>query len=258
MKKILKPSSSAKVEELQSDEEALWQKVYDVRADYYEKHIGQLPQEILKMGNMTGVWPGGGLFVIAADKLVKGLWVYTTFGLTNPDMPATTTMAEYEIKKDEHGRSSSYSGTLQSKEQAKSPSDSAGYGYEMLLIAKENAQWPLWFMQWAVNAEILNDAGILDRVEKYHGLTVEEIQVGETESVHVLIHKAQHPLPLGMTLPNGKMELLVATVITEDEMQWSMQYGREALLKALIEAGVGQISDRHRESIFLGEKHNAI
>lgn len=233
----------------QVDEDTFWQQVYDSRAAYYEKNIGQLPDDILKMGNMTGVWPGGGLFVLQADKIGEGLWAYTTFGMTNPDMPASTMMADYQIETDDQGRASKYSGTLQSKEQTKSAEGSAGYGYEMLLIARENAEWPLWFMQWSANAEILNDAGILYRVEKYQGLTVQDIQVGENESVNVLIAKAQHPLPTGIILPNGKMDLLVATVITDDEMQWSMENGREALLAKLIESGVGQVSDRNRKSV---------
>ncbi|GIU52339.1 hypothetical protein TUM4438_44800 [Shewanella sairae] len=121
--------------------------------------------------------------------------------------------------------------------------------HEMLLIAKENSEWPLWFMQWSANAEILNDAGILDRVEKYQGLTVQDIQIGESESVNVLIAKARHPLPTGVNLPNGTMVLLIATVITDDEMEWSIENGREALLAKLIGAGVGQISDRNRKSV---------
>ena len=31
--------------------------------------------------------------------------------------------------------------------------------------------------------------------------------------------QGKHPLPPGTQLPNGKLELLVATVITDDEMQ---------------------------------------
>lgn len=231
------------------DEDTFWQQVYDSRTAYYEKFIGQFPNDILKMGNMTGVWPGGGLFVLQADKIGKGLWVYTTFGMTNPDMPASTMMADFTTETDDQGRANKYSGTLQSKEQAKSAEGSAGYGYEMLLIAKENTEWPLWFMQWSANAEILNDAGILDRVKNYQGLTIQDVQVGENESVNVLIAKAQHPLPAGINLPNGKMDLLVATVITDDEMQWSKEHGREALLAKLIESGIGQVSDRNRQSI---------
>lgn len=231
------------------DNEEFWQRVYDARSSYYESNIGSFPQDILKMGNMTGVWPGGGLFVIHADKIGESIWVYTTFGMTNPDMPASTMLSDYTITKDDQDRVSSYSGTLKSKPKSNSPEGYAGYGYEMLLIAKENAEWPLWFMQWSVNAEILNDAGILERVEKYNGLTIQDIQVGESESVNVLIAKAKKPLPTGVTLPNGKMEFLIATVITDDEMQWSMEHGRDALLEKLIRSGVGQVSDRNRSSV---------
>ncbi|WKD48224.1 suppressor of fused domain protein [Microbulbifer spongiae] len=231
------------------DSEEFWQKVYDERTAYYEKHIGTFPDDILKMGNMTGVWPGGGLFVMPADKLGKGLWAYTTFGMSNPDMPASTVMEDYKIEVDDQGQTSKYSGSLQNKKQAQSPDGAAGYGYEMIIIAKENAEWPLWFMQWTVNAEILNDAGILERVEEYNGLTVQDIQVGESESINVLIAKANKPLPAGLSLPNGKMDILIATVITDAEMQWSMENGRDVLLTKLSESGAGQISDRNRKSV---------
>ncbi|WP_374334366.1 suppressor of fused domain protein [Leeia sp.] len=117
------------------------------------------------------------------------------------------------------------------------------------MVAARDQEWPLNFLQWAANAEIGNDAGLLDRVEKYHGLTIEQIQVGPTLSINVLIAKAQPPLPVGTTLPAGKMEMLVATVITDEEMRWSMTHGRDALLVALQKSGVGQISTLNRKSV---------
>lgn len=45
------------------------------------------------------------------------------------------------------------------------------------------------------------------------------------------------------------MELLIATTITDDELQWSMQNSREALLKKLEDAHIGQISLPGRESV---------
>ena len=69
------------------------------------------------------------------------------------------------------------------------------------------------------------------------------------EPVNVLIAKARAPLPTGTQLPNGKMELLVATTITDEEMQWSMTNGRGALLQELYDAGVGQISHPGRPSV---------
>ena len=71
------------------------------------------------------------------------------------------------------------------------------------------------------------------------------------DSTFVLISKALPPLPVGTQLPAGKMEILVATVITPEEMHWSMKNGRGALLQKLREAGVGQVSKPGRESVVL-------
>ncbi|MBN6528058.1 suppressor of fused domain protein [Acinetobacter pittii] len=236
----------------QQDQEAVWQNVYNTRTQYYEENLGKLPDDILKIVHMAGVWPGGGLYVIPADKIGKDITVYSTFGLTNSDMPAQATVSDVKVEKDNLGRVVSSSANVKSKTQTAALSGAAGYGYELILMTKDkNAEWPLWFLQWAVQAELLNDAGFLKRVEKYNGLTVEAISVGENENdkINVLITKAQKPLPLGTQLPNGKMEFLVAIVITDEEMKWSMKNGRNELASKLMEAGVGQLSDRNRPSV---------
>jgi hypothetical protein len=116
-------------------------------------------------------------------------------------------------------------------------------------VTTRDQQWPLAFLQWAVSAEISKDVGLLSRVEQYGGLTVEKIGVGGGNSVNVLIDKAQSPLPTGTTLPAGRMQLLVAVTITDEEMEWSMKNGRRALLDRLREAGIGQISSLSRQSV---------
>lgn len=228
-----------------------WQHVYDAREAFYEKNIGKLPEDIMKAPKLFGVWPAGGFYVISADKIQKGLWVYSTFGLTNSDMPSTLTATDIEVRHNGQGQVISSSSKLENKINTKPSLGKAGYGYEVLMLAKENAEWPLWFMQWTGNIVLLNDVDLLTRVEKNNGLTVEEIPVGNdtNDTINVLIAKAQKPLPSGIKLPNGNMQFLVATVITDEEMQWSMKNGRDALLKKLIDAGVGQISDRNRSSI---------
>lgn len=231
-----------------SPSEKLWQTTYDARQKYFESSVGPLPSDILKMLNMTAVWPGGGLYVIPAPKLGRSLSVYTTFGFTNPDMPTTVQMGNFELKSDGN-RATQAAGTLSKKQPAPKRPGAAGYGYEILMITQSNQQWPVNFLQWAVNAEIGNDVGLLGRVEKYDGLTVEQIQVGQGQMVNVLIAKAQAPLPLGTKLPAGSMEILVATTITSQEMQWSQKNGRFALLKKLQEAGVGQVSILNRQSV---------
>lgn len=96
----------------------------------------------------------------------------------------------------------------------------------------------------------MNDADLLGRVEKYDGLTIEDIAVGDGQYINVLISLANSPLPKTIDLSNGKAKILVATVITDDEMAWSMSNGRQALSKALNTANVGQISSLDRVSIF--------
>ncbi len=125
----------------------------------------------------------------------------------------------------------------------------AGYGYEIIMVAQSGQQWPLNFLQWAVNAEIGNDAGLLARVEKFDGLTKEQIGVGQGMMVNVLIAKAVLPRPVGRQLPAGSMNVLVATTITDQEVKWSQTNGRGALLKRLQIAGVGQLSVLNRRSI---------
>lgn len=235
-----------------ADDDAFWQQVYTAREAWYAETMGPLPEDILKLGHMIGVWPGGGLFRIRADKLGPDAWVYTTFGFSNPDMPAGVEATDVETDTDAQGRIVRTESTLRAKAQPpQRTAGFAGYGYELIVATREDEEWPLWILQWAANAEILNDAGLLARMDRYGGLTVEDVRVGEQEddTVHLLIARARAPLPTGTELPNGRMDVLVATVITEAEMRWSMQNGREALLERLIAGGVGQFSRRDRASV---------
>ena len=231
------------------DQERLWQVVYQERAEFIESHFGQLPKDILKIMPLTGVWPGGGVFKLEAPKLDTGRWLYTTFGLSNPDMPTTVTTSHVSVES-EQGNPVSHRATLAKKETVPSYPDRPGYGYEIMVVTDEPADWPLAFLQWAVEAELLHDIDILGRVEKYGGLTTEDIAVGNGACINVLISKALSPMPGAMPLANGEAKLLVATVITDDEMVWSMTHGREALLEQLVTSELGQVSQLNRQSLF--------
>lgn len=226
-------------------EEKLWFDTYDARERYFERAIGPLPKDIIKMRSMAGVWPGGGLYVIPAPKIGANLAVYTTSGLTNSDMPTDLRMVGFKLDSD----GKQVAGRLKKKTRARQPPDAAGYGYELMVIAPKDVEWPLMVLQWAVNEELANDIGLLERVEESGGLTVAQIDVDESEPVNILISKALPPLPTGKQLPAGKMEILVATTITDEEMRWSRRNRRDALLQRLKDAGVGQVSKLKRESV---------
>lgn len=238
-------------EPVTSVEEALWQQVYDVRARLFEQHFGPLPNDILKMMDLSGVWPGGGLYVIPTKIGGEPHFIYTSFGLTNPDMPTELEMVDAQhTSSDSNGSHTvGFAGTLRQKTKVRPRTERPGYGYELIVLAKENADWPLWLLQWATKAEMVKDADLLSIVKQHQGMTVEQIGIGEGISVNVLISKAHAPFPDHLDLPNGKMELLVATVITEDEMRWSMTNGRNNLLGELKTAGVGQVSVLDRSSV---------
>ncbi|WP_426318373.1 hypothetical protein [Pseudoduganella sp. R-43] len=238
-------------EPVPSVEEALWQQVYDARSRLFEQHFGSLPNDILKLMDLSGVWPGGGLYVIPSKIAGEPGFIYTTFGLSNPDMPTTLEMVDAQPTSSASNgvRAVGFAGTLRQKANVRPRSDRPGYGYELIVLAKENADWPLWLLQWATKAEVLKDADLLSVVERHQGVTVEQIGIGEGKFVNLLISKSHAPLPDHLALPNGKMELLVATVITDDEMHWSMTNGRNHLLGELKKSGVGQISVLDRPSV---------
>ena len=157
--------------------EKQWNQVYQSREQFFVENFGRLPPDILKMANLFGVWPGGGLYVFQAPKL-NNLWVYTSFGLTNPDMPSGVGIENHEIETDEHGRLAKSSSRLVKKDMPPPIPGKPGYGYELVILTHQKEDWPLGLLQWGVNAEILNDVGILDRVRKYKGLTIEQVNVG--------------------------------------------------------------------------------
>lgn len=234
-----------------SPDEIRWQQVYAARSRLFEHHFGALPADILKLGDLIGLWPGGGLYVIPTAIAAEPGVIYSTFGLSNPDMPTTLEMVDpvSTVGGNDGQRSLGVAGRLRTKATPRPRTDRPGYGYEIIVLAKENADWPLWILQWAAKAEMIKDADLLGLVEKHRGLTVEQIEIGAGQSVTLLISKAQAPLHQHFDLPNGKMELLVATVITDDELRWSMTNGCDRLLARLEEAGVGQLSVLDRPSV---------
>ena len=232
----------------QCAEDRLWDQVCEARTAAFETGFGKLPDDIQKIAHMIGVWPGGGLYVIPAPHVRPGAAIYSSFGLTNPDMPATITIDQANSESVD-GRIVNATSTLVLKEKMPPERDWPGYGYEVIVAAPDNQEWPLWLLQWAVQAEVLNDIGMRDRVEKYGGMTIESVRISEDAAVDLLFTKAQPPLMAQLSLPTGRADVIVMTVITAAEMHWSKQHGREALLAQLQAAGIGQFSVLGRDSV---------
>jgi hypothetical protein len=215
-------------------EEDRWLDTLDAREAYFESAVGPLPNGILRVAGTQETWPGGGLLTIPAPQFGTPMTgtdmaVYTTSGFTNSDMPA-------------HRHKSGFKPGPREK-------PAAGYGYELMVVAQKDTDWPLSLLEWAVHEELAKDAGFLEKVEKHGSFTLDQIQVGQSRPIDILISKALSPLPTGTQLPAGKMQVLVATAITTEEMRWSKTNGADPLLQKLRVAGVGQASKLGRQSV---------
>jgi hypothetical protein len=229
-------------------QDELWQNVYRAREEFFRSQFGPFPNDIQKLMNLSGVWPGGGIFQFTATER-SGLGICTSCGLTNVDMPTPVCVTSHE-RTEGGGRATSFSSRIEGRTPRWIPADQAGYGYELLILTPKPTTWPLLPLSWFIQMEILNDVDVLGRVLDHDGLTVESIKIGDgSETADFLVQPASTPFPGEARLPNGIMSLLIATRITREEMNFSMQHGRGALLDRLQKAGVGQISMLDRTSV---------
>ncbi len=232
-----------------TEADELFNRVYDAREQFFEDHFGVMPSDVLKLNNMMGVWPGGCLVQIAADVLPEDPSITATFGLTNPDMPATVrsedVVHEERTEGDKVLRSTSM--RLVAREPVDVPTGVAGYGYEILVMTPEQYDWPTLFLSWFVTNEINHDAAWLRRVIQEEALLL-KCPLRDYPRLKLVLTKAMAPLPDAFLLPNGKASLLVATSITEGEYAFGVKHGVLNLVDAMRENGPGQMSIIFRPS----------
>lgn len=248
-----------------------WLRTFDARAQWYERHLGALPDDVVKMRNMVGVWRGGGLLVFPALRLDSGVSAYVTSGLTNTDMPATLLQRSESVEAQHDGRVRFFSLDLKARQPAPVAPGLAGYGYEVLVLLRRGsdpaqtpesttpAQWPLWVLQWLVTAEIYGDIGLRHRVLQHNGLILHGVNLGDEQRLNLLIVPAPQPLTREMELPGGAATLLLAIAVSEAEVRWAAGNGHEALFARLLASGkkasavgspyAGLVSSRHRPDV---------
>jgi hypothetical protein len=217
-----------------------WDIVYAAREKLFAKYFGPITGDVQKLMNLTGTWPGGCLVQI--QSIALQCWVTSSFGLTNSDMPATTCPQQYRAE-EPGGQVTQHSMTIVSRPPRAVPAGLAGYGYEMLVLTRRQERWPLMFLNWAVQMEILRDVDFLDRVHQYGGVTVQDIAIGDGVMADFLVAPIQDPTPSKVDLPNGSMAFLVATRITREQMEFGRKQGGRALLQQIMQSPWGQISE---------------
>lgn len=232
-----------------------WLQTFDARARWYERHLAALPDDVVKMRNMVGVWRGGGLLVFPRLRRDTSVSAYVTSGLTNTDMPATLLQQSESVEAQHDGRVRFFTLELKARKPAPVATGWAGYGYELLLLhrgsatepgsvqaSSMSAQWPVWALQWLVTAEIYRDIGLRNRVLQHNGLILHGLDLGLEQRLNLLIVPAPVPLVQEMRLPGGNAVLLLAIAVSEAEVRWAARNGHEALLVRRKAAGGRQSS----------------
>jgi len=229
------------------EEEKLWDKVFYERKKIWKKTFGLFPSEIHKLGNLTGIWPGGLLIQMFSRKL-GGLWVTSSFGLTNPDMPTNRKSEYHKINNSKEG-TVSYLQTISARIPKEIDRALAGYGYEIAILTKEVGMWPFMFINTIVQMEILNDIGFLERVQEIGAVTIDRVKISETDYGNFIIFEAPSNLIKEFNLRNGKAKLLLAMPITDNEMNYTLVNGQKELLNLLTLIDSFPVGDLNRESI---------
>jgi hypothetical protein len=223
----------------------LWRAVMQTRSDFLQQQFGALPQEMHQLRNVQAIWPGGGVCQLTAPNF-NNLGVCTTFGLTNVGLPAS--MGIDSSIPTEPGVPPRFV----PRAPREMPPGLAGYGYELLVLTPQMDSWPMLSLGWFVEMEILNDIELLGNVATSNGVTVTDVQIGDgSRTGTFLVQPACSPILARVNLPNGLMNVLTATWITQDELEFSMatEDGRWELLNRLLAAGVGPISIVDRQSV---------
>lgn len=218
-----------------------WEAVSEERRLAYEECFGPYPEQVHKVPTLMGFWPGGSLVQLPyhQDELV----VTASCGLSNFGLP--TPVGVYQGI-DHNGQPFPELGP---RRRRLAPSGSAGYGYEFLMLTPQLETWPLLVLTRLLEKELLEDTDFLGKVHQYGSVTVDSLPLSPDWVVHVLIAPTEEPLPELVNLSNGTCEFLLVKVITQDELEDALEYGREELLDLLADDELGQISDLECEAI---------
>ncbi len=214
--------------------------ISDERRSAYEMHFGSYPDEVHKVPTLLGFWPGGALVQIPSRH--NSTVVTASCGLSNYGLP--TPIGVYQGV-DGDGRPYPELGPRRRRLVA---SDSAGYGYEFVMLTPQLESWPLLVLTRLLEKELLEDTDFLGKVHQYGSVTVDSIALSPDWVVHVLISPTEEPLPEALTLSNGICEFLVVRVITQEELDESFEYGRDELLDNLAYDEMSQVSDLECET----------
>eukprot|EP01112_Ceratiomyxa_fruticulosa_P015575 TRINITY_DN4596_c0_g1_i1.p1 TRINITY_DN4596_c0_g1~~TRINITY_DN4596_c0_g1_i1.p1 ORF type:complete len:293 (-),score=64.16 TRINITY_DN4596_c0_g1_i1:123-1001(-) len=252
-------------EELRKAEEFM-DKVYEAREKIYHTKL-HIDLTDLEMKLDTVFWPGGCFVEGPSSK--SNLYFWSTFGLSSPVMPNEfdrhNLKKVYKVdKNNKRSQTISFDVTHQKDPLKVSPS-LAGYGFEIVVVSKKNdrykkSNWPYLLFESFVEKIFFSKWNIFSGVEKFGSCTYQNIDFGRdfpSENGSFLITPLDPTLlpceKSDFELPNGKLRILVASYITQDELEYALKgKGGQLLIEKFNESGFNyQISAPGRKSVNL-------
>lgn len=237
--------------------------VEEARLNIFRHHFGQVGKMAVYISALLTVWPGGCIFRTSACPLpvVGGGCCWLTNGLTNPDMPTSMRLIDsnsQEVVATNGTPTLENTTRFETRTPRKVSEGVAGYGIEVAIFVDEEHMadsWPIRFLKWLVVSELIDDLDFLYRVNLCRVLVCSDIPVyGDGGTASFIISRAPPRLfPTSFDLPNGKMSILVATMVTEDELLYARIHENK-LINYLYRADIGQKSIPNRPSVFAKER----
>jgi hypothetical protein len=226
-------------------DESVWQTNYFEREQFFQKHLGTPPETINKL--MSVHWPGGGIFNYQTCSIPE-VRVLASCGLSNPDMPSSAMIADFERVEKDGGVE--FRSRLETRVPRYVPPGLAGFGYELLVFSGTPDDRYLSALVWLIEAEINRDANILGMVHEHGGVTIEGLNLGDPfGKSDFFIYPAMQFVPSSHELSSGALNVLVVTSITREEMNFKINHGSDELARLLHQSPYGQVSVPGRPSV---------
>lgn len=232
--------------ERERHDEEVWEGVFEERGAFFEHCFGEIPENIHRV--MTVHWVGGGLLDFPSSN-INGQRVMVTSGLSNPDQPSDVFVTDFERQEEKDGNVT-FSTRLGSRTPRFVPPEWSGLGYELALVLKEpEDEKSIAVLSWLVQAELNREGDFFGMINRYGGVTVQDMELFDNTFADFLFFPAVDPIPSAVQLSSGTMHLIIATRITRQERDFAKENTCGDLVERLIEKGVGQVTDYKRISI---------
>jgi hypothetical protein len=229
-----------------SGEDETFERIWQIRDDIVRQVWGQFNEVYVQRD--TAAENGAYIYLTEippeAQAIPAQRWTYVTGGLS---LPWTADLSAVNV--DDYSVTNYQVTATQLAAAAVQGIDLSGQGFEVVLNTPDEASWAV---------DLLHNLGTYvlstgDGFASGHRVPLNGPIIRDSDSeLQVLLFAPPSDRAPLFRLPSGFVQWLVAIGITLDEWEYAQREGSAALVAALREHGVGDLTDPQRHSIFAG------